>query len=141
MQDAYPGVAAVVRDLVADFFEKCLEMADDASRHGGDAYERYAYACAEHIIANPQIRMWSRMLGRDEVLPMVNPVRDKSHGRIRADIQRSDLDGIRQTMARMIDITGDAAPAVCRRWLALMLAGMRPGAEVLGPPATDAGRR
>jgi len=147
VQDAYPEVAAVVRDLVADFFEQCLELADAASKHGGDAYDHYAYACAELIIENPQIRVWSRMLGKDDVLAMVNPVRDKSyallvqaqlHGRIRADIQRSDLDGIRQTMSRLIDIAGDAAPVVGRRWLALMLAGMRPGTEPLSePPAED----
>jgi len=147
VQDAYPEVAAVVRDLVADFFEKCLEMAEAASEHGGDAYDRYIFACAELSAETPQISVWAQMLREDDVLAMVNQVVDKAydllvqaqlHGRIRADIQRSDLDGIQRTMARLITITGDAAPVARRRWLALMLAGMRPGSEALEPPAVPA---
>jgi hypothetical protein len=118
VQDAYPGVTAVVRDLVADFFETCLEMAEAASEHGGDAYDRYVYACAELSAENPQISVWAQMLREEDVLAMVNQVLDEAydllvqaqvHGRIRADIQRSDLDGIQHTMARLITITGDAA--------------------------------
>jgi len=148
VQDAYPEVAAVVRDLVADFFEKALEMADAASEHGGDAYDRYAYACAEFFLENPQLRVWSRMIGEKDVLAMANPVRDKIyellvqaqlHGRIRADIQRSDIDALGLTMGRLIYITGDAAPGAWRRWLELMLAGMRPGAESLGEPPAAKG--
>jgi hypothetical protein len=136
-----------VRDLVADFFEKCLEMADAASEHGGDAYDRYVYACAELSAENPQISVWAQMLREEDVLAMVNSVVDRAydllvqaqlHGRIRAEIQRSDLDGIQRTMARLIAITGDAAPVARRRWLALMLAGMRPGSEALEAPEVTA---
>jgi hypothetical protein len=147
VQDAYPGVAAVVRDLVADFFEKCLELADAASEHGGDAYERYVFACAELSAESPQIPVWAQTLREEDVRTMIDQVGGRAydllvkaqlHGRIRTDIRRSDLEDIQRTMARLIMITGDAAPVARRRWLALMLAGMRPGSEELAPPAVTA---
>jgi AcrR family transcriptional regulator len=60
--------------------------------------------------------------------------RAKASGTLRADAEATDLGIVVMMLCLVADITGDVAPQLWRRYLPMLLDGLRPGAELAVPP-------
>lgn len=63
--------------------------------------------------------------------------RAKAEGSVRADVQASDLWVVLTMLFTVADLTVEQAPDLWRRYLPMLLDGLRPGAHVPAVPAVD----
>jgi AcrR family transcriptional regulator len=62
----------------------------------------------------------------------------KASGDLRPDAESSDIGVVIMMLCTVADVTGDRAPDLWRRYLPMLLAGLRPGAPLPVPPLSDA---
>lgn len=60
--------------------------------------------------------------------------RAKATGALRADAEATDLGFMMMMLCTVADMTGDQAPEMWRRYLPMLLDGLRPGSELPVPP-------
>lgn len=63
--------------------------------------------------------------------------RAKAAGAIRGDIEATDLGIVLMMLCTVADVTGDASPDLWRRYLPMLLGGLRSGAESSIPPVGE----
>lgn len=64
--------------------------------------------------------------------------RAKAAGELRDDAAATDLGVVMMMICTIADITADVAPDLWRRYLPMLLAGLRPGADLPVPPIDEA---
>jgi AcrR family transcriptional regulator len=63
--------------------------------------------------------------------------RAKTAGEVRADVEATDIGIVVLMLCTVADITADAAPDLWRRYLPMLLDGLRAGAEPAVPPVSE----
>jgi AcrR family transcriptional regulator len=63
--------------------------------------------------------------------------RAKAAGAIRADLQATDIGIVVMMLCTVADVTGDVAPDLWRRYLPMLLAGLRTGGELPAEPIAE----
>jgi hypothetical protein len=63
--------------------------------------------------------------------------RGKQAGQVRPDVEVTDLGIVVLMLCTVADVTGDAAPDLWRRYLPMLLDGLRTGTELPVPPVPE----
>ncbi|TQC45709.1 TetR/AcrR family transcriptional regulator [Rhodococcus sp. WS4] len=135
----FPTKDALISELVRQVLEDFVALAHDAvSAPEGEGLEQVLYGSGAILASNRGCL--SRMWNDDETTSLRNEYRRilfellagaKRHGRIREDATDADLDLIFWSLRGVVGTTRGVTDAGWRRILAVMIAGLRPGAERL----------
>jgi len=142
----FPTKDALISELVRQVLEDFLALAQDAlSAPNGEGLEQVLYGSGA-ILASHRGCL-SRMWNDDETAVLKNEYRQilvellaqaKRHGRIRDDATDADLELILWSLRGVVATTRGVTDTGWRRILAVMIAGLRPGAETLDAPPMNA---
>jgi len=134
----FPTKNALLDELARPFFEQLLTTAQAAYAHPEPA-ERLevfirAMAAAHADDGVRSGRLWDTALARplrDEYVRTVELILAdaRAGGRVRADVAPYDIGVVVWTVAGLIDATQHAAPMIWRRYLDLLVDGLRPGGD------------
>ncbi|UZG52696.1 TetR/AcrR family transcriptional regulator [Rhodococcus opacus] len=135
----FPTKDALISELVRQVLEDFLALARDAaSAPEGAGLEQVLYGSGAILASNRGCL--SRMWNDDQTTVLRNEYRRilfelltqaKQHGRIREDATDADLDLIFWSLRGVVATTRGVTDTGWRRILAVMIAGLRPGAERL----------
>ena len=138
LEDAFAEIIQIARDAAAAedawagltyFFERMLAL-HAANRGVKDIVAARAHGARRAEAMRARIR------------PLLAGVIERAHeqGTLRADFTIDDLPLVVWTAGRIIELTETAAPGLWRRYLGLLLDGLRPGAAtpLPSPPLTRA---
>ncbi|CAG7619830.1 TetR/AcrR family transcriptional regulator [Rhodococcus opacus] len=135
----FPTKDALISELVRQVLEDFLALARDAaSAPEGEGLEQVLYGSGAILASNRGCL--SRMWNDDQTTVLRNEYRRilfelltqaKQHGRIREDATDADLDLIFWSLRGVVGTTRGVTDTGWRRILAVMIAGLRPGAERL----------
>jgi AcrR family transcriptional regulator len=75
----------------------------------------------------------------DRISPLLDELvtRAKATGALRADVETTDIGVVVMMLCTVADITGDVAPDLWRRYLPMLVNGLRPGADLPVPPISN----
>jgi AcrR family transcriptional regulator len=137
----FPTKESLLDAILLGGFEQLLQFANDAAR------ERDAFTGLEHYFARTiQLQLENRaflevfMLRlratphlaelRRQIRPLIAEIveRAKQQGSLRTDLTAEDIQVLLWQLGRVVEFTGERAPSVWRRYLALTFDGLRPGA-------------
>ncbi|ABG92400.1 transcriptional regulator, TetR family protein [Rhodococcus jostii RHA1] len=135
----FPTKDALISELVRQVLEDFLTLAHEAlSAPEGEGLEQVLYGSGAILASNRGCL--SRMWNDDQTTVLRNEYRRilfellagaKQHGRIREDATEADLDLIFWSLRGVVATTRGVTDTGWRRILAVMIAGLRPGAERL----------
>ncbi|WP_009473173.1 TetR/AcrR family transcriptional regulator [Rhodococcus sp. JVH1] len=135
----FPTKDALISELVRQVLEDFLTLAHEAlSAPEGEGLEQVLYGSGAILASNRGCL--SRMWNDDQTTVLRNDYRRilfellagaKQHGRIREDATEADLDLIFWSLRGVVSTTRGVTDTGWRRILAVMIAGLRPGAERL----------
>lgn len=135
----FPTKDALISELVRQVLEDFLALAHEAlSAPEGEGLEQVLYGSGAILASNRGCL--SRMWNDDQTTVLRNEYRRilfelltgaKQHGRIREDATDADLDLIFWSLRGVVATTRGVTDTGWRRILAVMIAGLRPGAERL----------
>ncbi|QQZ16648.1 MULTISPECIES: TetR/AcrR family transcriptional regulator [Rhodococcus] len=135
----FPTKDALISELVRQVLEDFLALARDAaSAPEGEGLEQVLYGSGAILASNRGCL--SRMWNDDQTTVLRNEYRRilfelltqaKQHGRIREDATDADLDLIFWSLRGVVATTRGVTDTGWRRILAVVIAGLRPGAERL----------
>ncbi|WP_016880903.1 MULTISPECIES: TetR/AcrR family transcriptional regulator [unclassified Rhodococcus (in: high G+C Gram-positive bacteria)] len=135
----FPTKDALISELVRQVLEDFLTLAHEAlSAPEGEGLEQVLYGSGAILASNRGCL--SRMWNDDQTTVLRNDYRRilfellagaKQHGRIREDATEADLDLIFWSLRGVVATTRGVTDTGWRRILAVMIAGLRPGAERL----------
>ncbi|MDT2006674.1 TetR/AcrR family transcriptional regulator [Rhodococcus opacus] len=138
----FPTKDALISALVRQVLEDFVALAHEAlSTPEGEGLEQVLYGTGAILASNRGCL--SRMWNDDETTILRDEYRRKlfellagakQHGRIREDATDADLDLIFWSVRGVVGTTRGVADTGWRRILAVMIAGLRPGAERLDVP-------
>jgi AcrR family transcriptional regulator len=137
--------AGLLDELARPFFEDLLATARAAREHPepGERLEVFVREIARRHAADGvrSGRLWDTAVARplrDEYMAVVEDLLAdaRAGGRVRADVNAHDVGVAIWALAGLIDATGQHAEVIWRRFLDLMLDGLRPGGDT--PLATRA---
>jgi AcrR family transcriptional regulator len=148
VNDLFPTLNALVNAVVRQFLADCNRIVEDcAGVPDGHGLETFLYATGDLGATRGRLFTFAHafdshtaetILGIRAGIPTLL-TNAQHHGRIKSDITPTDVDDTVRTMLSLIDRFGRQAPGCWRRWLAITLAGMRPGTDDLTtPPLTEA---
>jgi len=131
----FPSKEALLDAVALPVFEKTLHIARRALREGpGEGFELFIRRLVAFYASHglPVRRLWGAADGRsmrDQLNPVVEQLIDDAHsaGTLRADFTAADVPALVWTVTRLVEDIGEAAPAIWRRHLDLLLDGLRPG--------------
>jgi AcrR family transcriptional regulator len=135
----FPTKDALVSELVRQVYDDFLAVANEALfAPDGEGLEQVLYGTGAILASNRGClsRMWNddetRIL-RDEYRRILFELlaRAKQHGRIREDAVDADLDLIFWSVRGVVATTRGVTDTGWRRTMAIMIAGLRPGADTL----------
>jgi AcrR family transcriptional regulator len=134
---------ALIAELVRELIEDVLALAKDAlTVPDGAGLEEFLYGCGAAQASNRGClaRMWNdsetRALKNECQAVTRELLADaQAHGRIRPDVELSDIDLLFVSLRGVIEATRDIGSAGWRRHIALFVAGLRPSTEALTAPA------
>ncbi|QYB04516.1 TetR/AcrR family transcriptional regulator [Rhodococcus sp. USK10] len=135
----FPTKDALVSELVRQVYDDFLAVADEAlSAPDGEGLEQVLYGTGAILASNRGClsRMWNddeTTILRDEYRRILFELlaRAKQHGRIREDAADADLDLIFWSVRGVVATTRGVTDTGWRRTMAIMIAGLRPGADAL----------
>ncbi|MFE7422950.1 TetR/AcrR family transcriptional regulator [Rhodococcus sp. NPDC057529] len=135
----FPTKDALVSELVRQVYDDFLALADEAlSAPDGEGLEQVLYGTGAILASNRGClsRMWNddeTTILRDEYRRILFELlaRAKQHGRIREDAADADLDLIFWSVRGVVATTRGVTDTGWRRAMAIMIAGLRPGADTL----------
>ncbi len=135
----FPTKDALVSELVRQVYDDFLALADEAlSAPDGEGLEQVLYGTGAILASNRGClsRMWNddeTTILRDEYRRILFELlaRAKQHGRIREDAADADLDLIFWSVRGVVATTRGVTDTGWRRTMAIMIAGLRPGADTL----------
>jgi AcrR family transcriptional regulator len=144
----FPAKDALVSELVRQVLEDVVALASVAlSAPDGEGLEQVLYGSGAILASNRGClsRMWNddeTTISRDEYRRILGELlaRAKRHGRIREDATDADLDLIFWSVRGVVGATRGVSDTGWRRLLAVMIAGLRPGAERLDAPPMSIGQ-
>ena len=138
LEDAFEGFVRAAEEALAEedawlgftgFLERSLAL------HGADRGLKDLAASAEHGLARTQAM-------RERLRPLIRQLveRAQEQGSLRADFTPQDVPVVFWTAGRVIEATSQVAPDFWRRYLGLLLDGLRAGAAtpLARPPLTRA---
>ncbi|MFC9765966.1 TetR/AcrR family transcriptional regulator [Rhodococcus jostii] len=135
----FPTKDALISELVRQVLEDFLALAHEAlSAPEGEGLEQVLYGSGAILASNRGCL--SRMWNDDQTTVLRNEYRRilfelltgaKQHGRIREDATDADLDLIFWSLRGVVATTRGVTDTGWRRILAVMIAGLRPGADDL----------
>jgi AcrR family transcriptional regulator len=138
----FPTKDALISELVRQVLEDFVALAREASSAPeGEGLEQLLYGSGAILASNRGCL--SRMWNDDETTVLKNEYRRiliellaqaKRHGRIRKDATDADLELILWSLRGVVATTHGVTDTGWRRILAVMIAGLRPGAETLEVP-------
>lgn len=132
--------------IFAEAIEAIVELAERALtvEEPWDGLVTFLEGTAEAQAADRGLREVLMGIHDDEQMEQVNdrlegPTtalidRAKAAGALRADADATDLGFMIMMLCTVADMTGDHAPEMWRRYLPMLLAGLRPGADLPVPP-------
>ncbi|MFD9664048.1 TetR/AcrR family transcriptional regulator, partial [Rhodococcus sp. NPDC059968] len=142
----FPTKDALISELVRQVLEDFVALAHEAlSTPNGEGLEQVLYGTGA-ILASHRGCL-SRMWNDDETAVLKHQYRQildellagaKRHGRIRDDATGADLELILWSLRGVVATTRGVTDTGWRRILAVMIAGLRPGAETLDAPPMNA---
>ncbi|MBC2638116.1 MULTISPECIES: TetR/AcrR family transcriptional regulator [unclassified Rhodococcus (in: high G+C Gram-positive bacteria)] len=135
----FPTKDALVSELVRQVFYDFVALANEASSApNGEGLEQVLYGTGAILASNRGClsRMWNddeTTNLRDEYRRILFELlaRAKQHGRIREDATDADLDLIFWSVRGVVTTTRGVTDTGWRRIMAIMIAGLRPGADDL----------
>ncbi|MFC9840518.1 TetR/AcrR family transcriptional regulator [Rhodococcus sp. NPDC127530] len=135
----FPTKDALISELVRQVLEDFVALAHEAlSAPDGEGLEQVLYGSGAILASNRGClsRMWNddeTTISRDEFRRILFELlaRAKRHGRIREDATDADLDLIFWSIRGVIATTRGVTDTGWRRIMAVMIAGLRPGADDL----------
>ncbi|MFF1555761.1 TetR/AcrR family transcriptional regulator [Rhodococcus erythropolis] len=135
----FPTKDALVSELVRQVFDDFLALANEGlEAPNGEGLEQVLYGTGAILASNRgcMSRMWNddeTAALRDEYRRILFELlaRAKQHGRIREDATDSDLDLIFWSVRGVVATTRGVTDTGWRRIMAVMIAGLRPGADNL----------
>ena len=135
----FPTKDALISELVRQVLEDFVALAEEAlSAPEGKGLEQVLYGTGAILASNRGClsRMWNddeTTLLRDEYRRILFELlaRAKQHGRIREDAADADLDLIFWSVRGVVATTRGVTDTGWRRTMAIMIAGLRPGADAL----------
>ncbi|PBC47437.1 TetR/AcrR family transcriptional regulator [Rhodococcus sp. ACPA1] len=138
----FPTKDALISALVRQVLEDFVALAHDAlSAPDGEGLEQVLYGTGAILASNRGClsRMWNdgeTTILRDEYRRILFELlaQAKRHGRIREDATDADLDLIFWSLRGVVGTTRGVTDTGWWRILAVMVAGLRPGAERLDAP-------
>ncbi len=135
----FPTKDSLISALVRQVLDEFLALATDAlSAPGGEGLEQVFHGSGEILASNRGClpRMWNddetsgtRNEYRQILVELLKRAQD--HGRIRGDATAADLDLVFWSLRGVISTTRGVSDDGWRRTLAVVVAGLRPGAEEL----------
>ncbi|ADP82731.1 TetR/AcrR family transcriptional regulator [Pseudofrankia inefficax] len=134
----FPTKSALLDELARPYFERLLTTARAAQAHPAPAerLETFIRAMAEqHAVDGIRSgRLWDTTVARplrDEYIRAVEGILAdaRAGGRVRADVNPHDVGVIIWTVSALIDATDRAVAEIWRRYLDLVLDGLRPGGD------------
>jgi AcrR family transcriptional regulator len=128
----FPSKDALIEALVSEVLEATIAMAEEAAtRPDGTGLEHFlqtasAYQAA-HLGCLP--KLWSTdhhlvQTARDLIADLLADA--QAHGRVRLDLQSTDISLVMWSMRGVLETTGPNASEAWKRHLDLLIAGMRP---------------
>ncbi len=128
---------ALIEALVSDVLEATIAMAREAAEcPDGTGLEHFLEASssyqAEHLGCLPKLWNTDHHLvrtARDLIAELLSGAQE--HGRVRTDLTGTDISLVMWSIRGVLETTGTNAPEAWRRHLDLLIAGMRPAADVL----------
>jgi AcrR family transcriptional regulator len=134
----FPTKTALLDELARPFFEELLATAQAALAHPEPAerLEVFLHSIAErhahHGVRSG--RIWDTAVARplrDEYLRTIEVILAdaRAGGRVRADVDPHDVGVVIWTLSGLIDATAQDADVIWRRFLDLLIDGLRPGGE------------
>ncbi len=143
----FPTKDALIRELVRQVLEDFVALGQDAlSAPDGEGLEQVLYGTGAILESNGGClsRMWNEdetTISRDEYRRILVELlaKAKQHGRIREDSTDADLDLVFWSLHGVITTTRGVTDTGWRRILAVMVTGLRPGADDLdaAPMSTE----
>ena len=135
----FPTKDALVSELVRQVYDDFLAVANEALfAPDGEGLEQVLYGTGAILASNRGClsRMWNddeTTILRDEYRRILFELlaRAKQHGRIREDAADADLDLIFWSVRGVVATTRGVTDTGWRRTMAIMIAGLRPGADAL----------
>lgn len=135
----FPTKDALVSELVRQVLDDFVTLAEEAlAAPGGDGLEQVLYGTGAILASNRGClsRMWhddKTAAQRDEYRRILFELvaRAKHHDRIRADATEADFDLVFWAVRGVISTTRGVTDTGWRRIMAIMITGLRPGAEHL----------
>jgi AcrR family transcriptional regulator len=133
----FPSKDALIEALVSEVLEATIAMAEEAAAQpDGTGLEHFLQAAsayqAAHLGCLP--KLWSTdhhllQTARELIAELLADA--KAHGRVRLDLQSTDISLVMWSMRGVLETTGPNAPEAWQRHLDLLVAGMRPTAVAL----------
>lgn len=135
--------------ILAEAIEQVLEMAERAAEAEDpwDGIVAFLEGAAEMQSSDRGLREVMMGVHDAEQMEQINdrlsaPLRSmveraKGAGRIRPDVEVTDLGVVVLMLCTVADVTSDAAPGLWRRYLPMLLDGLRAGSELPVPPVPE----
>jgi AcrR family transcriptional regulator len=142
----FPNKYELAKAIFAQAIDEIIELAERAVAMDDpwDGIVSFMEGTAEAQSADRGLREVLLGVHDDELVTQVNdrlsaPLRDlvrraKRSGALRKDAEATDLGLAVMMLCMVADITGDVAPRLWRRYLPILLDGLRPGAKLPVPP-------
>jgi AcrR family transcriptional regulator len=144
----FPDKEALIDALFEDRIDAVVAIAEEACAHD-DAWEALVFFFDRAISLHGEDRALKELIfstahGRDRVAhargkikPVVSRLvaRAQEAGQLRADVDVTDVPVIQLMLTAVMEYTGDIAPEAWRRYLAIVLDGLRAGAGQTPLPA------
>lgn len=141
----YELAQAILAEAIDQFVELAERAAEDASPW--DGITTFMEAAAERQSADRGLREVLMGVHDPELLEQVNerltpPLRQmveraKQAGMIRSDVEATDLGILVLMLCTVADVTGQASPDLWRRYLPMLLDGLRSGSQLPVPPVPE----
>lgn len=135
--------------ILAEAIEQFVELAEHAAEADSpwDGITTFMEAAAAQQSADRGLREVLMGVHDPELMEQVNdrltpPLRQlveraKQAGIIRPDIEATDLGILVLMLCTVADVTGDASPDLWRRYLPMLLDGLRAGSQLPVPPVSE----
>jgi AcrR family transcriptional regulator len=140
----FPSKEALIDALVTEVLEATIAMAEDAATLAdGTGLEHFLRASsayqAEHLGCLPKLWQSDHHLVRTARTLIAELLADaQAHGRVRLDLESTDVSLVLWSIRGVLETTGSNAPAAWKRHLDLLVAGMRPSeAELAHRPLSQ----
>ncbi len=140
----FPSKEALIEALVTEVLEATIAMAEDAATlPDGTGLEHFLQASsayqAEHLGCLPKLWQSDHHLVRTARTLIAELLADaQAHGRVRLDLESTDVSLVLWSIRGVLETTGSNAPGAWKRHLDLVVAGMRPSeAELAHRPLSQ----